>query len=59
MQVDDLIGDGSCPFEHHGNQGGVASFILEFGEVGGSHLAAFTGDLQQAVLVDRMAEPFR
>jgi len=59
VQVNDLVGDGGHPFQHHRNQGGIAPFALELGEIGRCHLRALAGELQQAVLVNAAADAFR
>jgi hypothetical protein len=53
VQVDDFVGDGGHAFDGQRHQGGIASLGLELGQVGGRHLAALAGDLEQPVLVNR------
>ncbi len=53
VQVDDFVGDGGHAFDGQRHQGGIASLGLELGQVGGRHLAALAGDLEQPVLVYR------
>ena len=51
VKVDDFISDGGHAFDGQCYQGGVTPLRLELGQVGGRHLAALAGDLEQAVLV--------
>ncbi len=51
VKVDDFISDGGHALDGQCYQGGVTPLRLELGQVGGRHLAAFAGDLEQAVLV--------
>jgi hypothetical protein len=53
VQVDDFVGDGGHALDGQRHQGGVAPLRLELGQVGGRHLAALAGDLEQAVLVNQ------
>ena len=52
MQVDDFVGDGGHAFNGQRHQCGVAPLRLELGQVGGRHLSALAGNLEQAVLVN-------
>lgn len=51
VQVDDLVSDGSHALDSERYQSGVAALRLELGQIGGRHLAALAGDLEQSVLV--------
>ena len=53
VQVDDFVGDGGHALDGQRHQGGVAPLRLELGQVGGRHLAALAGDLEQPVLVNQ------
>ena len=51
MQVDDFVGDGGCAFNGERHQSRIAPLRLELRQVGGRHLAALAGNLEQPVLV--------
>lgn len=51
VKVDDFIGDGGHALNGQRYQGSVTPLRLELGKVGRRHLAAFAGNLEQAVLV--------
>jgi hypothetical protein len=53
VQVDDFVGDGGHALDGQRHEGGVAPLRLELGQVGGRHLAALAGDLEQPVLVNQ------
>gem|GEM_PF-6524173 len=53
VQVDDFVSDGGHAFDGQRHQGGVAPLRLELGQVGGRHLAALAGDLEQPILVNQ------
>ncbi|AFI96167.1 hypothetical protein ABFJ96_3876 [Acinetobacter baumannii] len=53
VQVDDFVGDGGHALGGQRHESGVAPLRLEFGQVGGCHLAALAGNLEQAVLVNQ------
>jgi hypothetical protein len=48
-----FVGDGGHALDGQRNEGGVTPLRLELGQVSGCHLAAFAGDLEQAVLVNQ------
>ena len=53
VQVNDFVGDGGHTLDGKRDQGRVAARRLELGQVGGRHLAALAGNLEQPVLVNR------
>ncbi len=53
MQVDDFVGDGGHALDGERHQGRVTPLRLELRQVGGRHLAALAGDLEQPVLVNQ------
>ena len=53
VQVDDFVGDGGQALDGQRYQGGIAPLRLELGQVGGCHLAALAGNLEQTVLVNQ------
>ena len=53
VQVDDFVGYGRHALDGKRDQGGVAALCLELGQIGGRHLAALAGDLEQPVLVNQ------
>ena len=59
VQVDDFVGDGGHALDGECHQGRVAALRLELGQVGGRHLAAFSGDLEQPVLVNQALDAGR
>ncbi|MNE71334.1 hypothetical protein D3C80_1671970 [compost metagenome] len=59
MQVHQFIGHRRGAFQHHGHQSGVAPFVLELAQILRRHLPTFTGQLEQAVLVNVPVETFR
>jgi hypothetical protein len=50
---DFVVGDGGHTLDGKRDQGRVAARRLELGQVGGRHLAALAGNLEQPVLVNR------
>ena len=59
MQVDDFVGDGGHALNSERHQSGVATLRLELGQVGGRHLAALAGNLEQPVLVNQALDARR
>ena len=52
VQIDDFVCDSGRAFDGQCNERGVAPLRLELGQIGGRHLTALAGDLEQPVLVD-------
>ena len=52
VKVDDFIGDGGHAFDGQRYQRGIASLHLELCQISRRHLATFTSDFEQAVLVN-------
>jgi hypothetical protein len=59
VQVDDFVGDGRHALDGERHQSRVAALRLELGQVGGRHLAALAGDLEQPVLVNQTLDARR
>jgi hypothetical protein len=59
MQVEDLVRDRGGALNCQCNQRGVAALRFESGEIGRSHLAALTGDLEKTVLMDLVLDAKR
>ncbi|RMS49682.1 hypothetical protein ALP64_201859 [Pseudomonas syringae pv. actinidiae] len=53
MQVDDFVSDGGHALDGQCHKGRVASLQFELGQVSRCHLAAFTGNFEQAILVNQ------
>ncbi len=59
MQINGLVDQRGAGVEDHRDQYCITADRLEVTHVVGSHLSAFAGQLQQAILVDGMFQPFR
>ena len=59
VQIDDFVGQRGAGVEDHRDQCCITADRLEVTQVLGSHLSAFSGQLQQAILVDAMFQPVR
>lgn len=53
MKVDDFVDHRGHALDRQRDESGVTSLRLEFCEISGSHLGAFTGDLELPILMDR------
>ena len=59
VQVDDFVSDSGRPVDGERGERRIAPLRLEFGQIGGRHLTALAGDLEQAVLVNQALDAGR